>query len=59
MRIQNVLPKPDGPLARLIPCSTIETAISAVHEIFTDVRALSMKTVPLLAIRLYAIQLYS
>ena len=31
-RIQSVLPKPDGPLVRLIPCSTIESANSAVHE---------------------------
>ena len=28
-RIQSVLSKPDGPLARLIPCSTIESANSA------------------------------
>ena len=34
-RIQSVLPKPDGPLARLIPCSAIESANIAVvglHE---------------------------
>ena len=31
-RIQSVLPKPDGPLVRLIPCSTIESANSAVRE---------------------------
>ena len=29
-RIQSVLPKPDGPLALLIPCSAIESANSAV-----------------------------
>ena len=29
-RIQSVLPKPDGPLARLIPCSAIESANSAI-----------------------------
>ena len=34
-RIQSVLPKPDGPLARLIPSSAIEAANSAVREIFT------------------------
>ena len=50
-RTQSVLPKPDGSLACLIPCSIIETAKSAVHEIFTNARALLMKTVPLLAIR--------
>ena len=50
-RIQNILPKPDGPLACLIPCSTIETANSAARENFTDAQALSMKTVLLLAIR--------
>ena len=31
-RIQSVLPKSDGPLVCLIPCSTIESANSAVHE---------------------------
>ena len=31
-RIQSILPKPDGPLVRLIPCSTIESANSAVRE---------------------------
>ena len=35
-RIQSVLPKPDGPLARLIPSSAIEAANSTVHEIFTN-----------------------
>jgi len=35
-RIQSVLPKPDGPLARLMPSSAIEAANSAVREIFTD-----------------------
>ena len=30
--IQSVLPKPDGSLVRLIPCSTIESANSAVGE---------------------------
>ena len=38
-RIQSILPKPDGRLACLIPCSTIETAKSAIREIFTDARA--------------------
>ena len=31
-RIQSVLPKPDGPLVCLIPCSTIESANSAIRE---------------------------
>ena len=31
-RIQSVLPKPDGPLVHLIPCSTIESANSTVRE---------------------------
>ena len=31
-RIKSVLPTPDGPLVRLIPCSTIESANSAVCE---------------------------
>ena len=31
-RIQSVLPKPDGPLVRLIPCSTTESANSAIRE---------------------------
>ena len=31
-RIQSVLPKSDGPLVRLIPCSTIESVNSAVRE---------------------------
>jgi len=35
-RIQSVLPKPDGPLACLMPSSAIEVANSAVCEIFTD-----------------------
>ena len=35
-RIQSVLPKPDGPLAHLMPSSAIEAANSAVGEIFTD-----------------------
>ena len=35
-RIQSVLPKSDGPLARLMPSSAIEAANSAVREIFTD-----------------------
>ena len=39
-RIQSVLPKPDGPLVLLIPCSTIESANSAIREflpnVFTD-----------------------
>ena len=29
-RIQSILPKPNGPLALLIPCSAIESANSAV-----------------------------
>ena len=33
--IQSVLPKPDGSLVRLIPCSTIESANSAVREFLT------------------------
>jgi len=35
-RIQSVLPKPDGPLARLIPRLAIEATNSTVHEIFTN-----------------------
>ena len=35
-RIQSVLLKPDGPLARLMQSSAIEAANSAVREIFTD-----------------------
>jgi len=36
-RIQSVLPKPDGSLARLMPSLAIEAANSAaVSEIFTD-----------------------
>ena len=31
-RIQSVLPKPDGLLVCLIPCSTIESVNSAVRE---------------------------
>ena len=48
-RTQSVLPKPDSPLARLMPSSAIEAANSAVRKI--SPMALSMKTVPLLAIR--------
>jgi len=33
-RIQSILPKPDGPLAHLMPNSTIEAANSTVREIF-------------------------
>ena len=42
-RIQSVLPKPHGPLVHLIPCSTIESANSAVCESLPMPRALSMK----------------
>jgi len=35
-RIQSVLPKPDGPLAHLMPSSAIEAANSTVFEIFTN-----------------------
>jgi len=35
-RIQGVLPKPDGPLALLMPSSAIEVANSAVRKNFTD-----------------------
>jgi len=35
-RIQSVLPKLDGPLARLMPSLAIEATNSAVHEIFTN-----------------------
>ena len=31
-RNQSVLPKPDGPLVRLIPCSTTESANSTIRE---------------------------
>ena len=34
-RIQNVLHKPDGPLARLMPSSALDAANSAICEIFT------------------------
>ena len=48
-RIKSVLPKPDGTLTCLRPSSAVEVANSAVREILP--MALSMKTVPLLAIR--------
>jgi len=35
-RIQSVLPKPDGPLACLMPSLAIEATNSPVREIFTD-----------------------
>ena len=38
-RIQSVLPKPDGSLARIMPSSATEligAANSAIHEIFTN-----------------------
>ena len=44
-----VLPKPDGILVRLMPSSAIEAANSAISEFLP--MALSMKTVPLFAIR--------
>ena len=31
-RVQSVLPKPDGSLAHLVPCSATETANGAVRE---------------------------
>jgi len=34
-RIQSFLPKPDGPLAHLMPSSAIEAANSTIREIFT------------------------
>ena len=48
-RIQSVLPKPDGPLVCLMTSSAIEAANSTISEFLP--MALSMKTVPLLAIR--------
>ena len=42
-RIQSILPKPHGPLVHLIPCSTIESANSAIREFLPMPRALSMK----------------
>ena len=39
--VKALLPKPDGPLARLIPCSKIELlADSPIREIFTNAWAL-------------------
>jgi len=35
-RIQSALPKPDGPLACLMPSSAIEAANSTICEIFTN-----------------------
>ena len=35
-RIQSALPKPEGPITQLIPCSTVKSANSTLHEIFTD-----------------------
>ena len=46
-RIQSVCLNQSGPLARLIPCSTIESANNAVHKSFTDAGEMSMKTVQL------------
>ena len=48
-RIESVLAKSDGLLVHLMPSSAIEAANSAIREFLP--MALSMKTVPLLAIR--------
>ena len=48
-KIQSVLPKLNGPLIHLMPSSAMEAANSTVSEFLP--MAISMKTVPLLAIR--------